>query len=360
MKMKEREGRGVPLLVAQLGSCSVLLLGALSLAAAQAAPSPATAAVPSMQPGAAPRPPRIPKPGVPAIKRDIAELQATATVYPVEGSPDWSVITPEATWVSSARANHVVQLLPATAPGPGKVGLVVDVNRPCSGITAGFGSIWTPSCADKKLLRLNPKTGAVEATLEAEPENSEGGIWAGPDAIWMVVKPSTLIRVDPKTNAVVAKVQLPATAANPVFGGGFVWVSTFSGNSVVKVDPKTNAVVATIPTGPKPRFLTFGADSVWTLNQGDGSVTRVDARSGDVLATIQCGIPGPGGDLSFGDGFVWATLFEFPLTQIDPKTNQALHQWAGPGGDGMRAGGGAVWLSNLRQQTVWRIPGDIK
>ena len=302
------------------------------------------------------RPPRIPKPGVPGIRHDIAELQPKSTVYPVEGSPDWSVITPSATWVASARANHVVQLL----ANEGKVGLIVDVQRPCAGLTSGFGSIWVPSCGDKKLYRLDPATGKVTASIDAEPENSEGGITASPDAVWMVVKPSTLIRVDPKTNIVTAQVPLPATAANPVWGGGSVWVSTFDNNSVVKVDPKTNSVTDTIATGPKPRFITYGANSIWTLNQGDGTVTRIDARTDKVQATIACGIPGPGGDLSYGDGYIWAALFDFPLTQIDPKTNQPIRQWAGPGGDGMRAGGGSVWLSNLRQQTVWRIPSAIE
>ena len=292
-----------------------------------------------------------PKPGVPGIRHDIAELRPQATIYAVEGSPDWSVITPEATWVASARANHVVQLLP-----DGKTGHVVDVHRPCAGLTAGFGAIWSPSCADKKLMRIDPATGQAVATVDADPENSEGGIAIGAGSVWMVVKPSTLIRVDPVANKVIARTTLPETSANPTFGDGYVWVSTLEGNSVVKIDPHINKIVATVPTGRKPRFLTFGAGSVWTLNQGDGTVTRIDAATNKVLATIPCGIPGEGGDLSFGDGFVWATLFAFPLTQIDPRTNTPLRQWAGPGGDGMRAGGGAVWLSNLRQQTVWRIP----
>lgn len=320
-------------------------------AAAPATSSPEAVSGPSAPPVSTGRPPRIPKPGIPAIRHEIGELKSRATEYPVEGSPDWSVITPTATWVASARANHVVQLLPE-----GKVGLIAEVHRPCSGLTAGFGSIWSPSCLEKKLMRIDPATGTVTAALDAEPENSEGGITTGAGAVWMVVKPSTLIRIDPGTSQVVASVPLPPTAANPVFGGGFVWVSTFENNSVVQVDPQSNRIVRTSPTGPKPRFITFGAGSVWTLNQGDGSVTRIDAKSGKVLATIACGVPGQGGDLSFGDGYVWATIFEFPLTQIDPGTNQPIRQWAGPGGDGMRAGSGAIWLSNLRQATVWRIP----
>ena len=293
--------------------------------------------------------------GVPGVVREIATLKPQ-TVYPVAGSPDWSVITPEATWVASARANQVVQL----RAGDGQVGLIVDVNRPCAGLTAGFGSIWSPSCKDKKLMRIDPVTGTVTASVDAEPENSEGGITTGAGSVWMVVKPSTLIRVDPEKNTIIARIALPANAANPAFGDGFVWVSTFTQNSVVKVDPATDTLVTTIPTGPKPRFLTFGGHSLWTLNQGDGTVTRIDAATDKVTATIACGLPGEGGDLSFGDGYVWAALFRIPLTQIDPRTNKVIRQWAGPGGDGMRAGGGSVWLSNLMQQTVWRIPSSVQ
>lgn len=328
-----------------------LLLGGVlfPLAATVSAQAPAPAQQPVPAPSAKTASP--PKPGVPGIRENIADLKPQ-TIYPVEGSPDWLAITPEATWVASARANQVVQL----RAEDGKVGLIASVNRPCSGLTAAFGSIWSPSCRDKKLMRIDPATGAVIASVDADPENSEGGITSGAGSVWMVVKPSTLIRVNPQTNTVIARIPLPSTAADPVFGDGFVWVTTFTHNTVVKVDPRTGTVVATVPTGPSPRFLTFGGGSVWTLNQGDGTVTRIDAKTDQVLATIPCGIPGEGGDLSYADGYVWAALFDFPLTEIDAATNKPIHQWAGPGGDGMRAGGGSVWLSNLKQGTVWRIP----
>ncbi len=336
----------MPVVYSQRIPCAPRLLSALVLLALLTATHSAV----GQGPAPAPKPP-----GVPGIREDIAALKP-GTIYPVEGSPDWLVITPEATWVASARANHVVQLRATD----GKIGLIASISRPCAGLTAAFGSIWSPSCKDKKLMRIDPATGTVTPAVDVDPENSEGGITSGAGAVWMVVKPSTLIRVDPAKNEVVAKIPLPATAADPVFGGGYVWVSTFNSNSVVKVDPATNTVIDTIATGPQPRFITFGGGSVWTLDQGDGTVTRIDATTDKVVATIACGIPGEGGDLSYADGYVWAALFDFPLTQIDAATNKPIHQWAGPGGDGMRAGGGSVWLSNLRQQTVWRIPVSSK
>ena len=102
-------------------------------------------------------------------------------------------------------------------------------------------------------------------------------------------------------------------------------------------------------------LLTFGAGSVWTLNQGDGTVSRVDAKTNKVVATIELGAPGGGGELAFGLGRVWATVFEIPISEIDPATNKVVRQWVGPGGDAIRTGHGSVWLSNLRQQNLWRL-----
>jgi streptogramin lyase len=139
-----------------------------------------------------------------------------------------------------------------------------------------------------------------------------------------------------------------------------VWVASNESSVLVQVDPKTAKVVREIATGPKPRFLTGGAGSVWTLNQGDGTVSRINAKTGAVEATIEAGIPGGGGEAAFGGGYVWLTVFEFPITKIDPKTNKVVGQWEGPGGDAIRFGHGSVWLSNLRQQNMWRLdPGSL-
>ena len=49
------------------------------------------------------------------------------------------------------------------------------------------------------------------------------------------------------------------------------------------------------------------------------------------------------------------TLFEFPITRIDPTTNKVAQQFFGPGGDAIRVGLGSVWLTNLKQGNVWRL-----
>ncbi len=292
---------------------------------------------------------------VSGVVRPLSEL-AKQAVYPVEGSPDWSVMAKDAVWVSSARVNHLVQLMPAT----GNVGMIVTIQRPCSGLAYGFGSVWVPSCGGHMLVRMDEQTGKVTAEIAVDPANSEGGITVGDGSIWMVAKPSTLMRIDPTTNTIVGSVVLPSETENPAFGDGFIWLSSFGHDELLKVDPKTMAVAGRVAVGPKPRFLTVGAGSVWTLNQGDGSITRVDMATGKVMATIACGIPGEGGEITFGAGSVWAAMFDFPLTQVDAASNLPVRQWKGQGGDGVRFGFGSVWLSNLRQASVWQISPEQK
>ena len=143
---------------------------------------------------------------------------------------------------------------------------------------------------------------------------------------------------------------------NPLYAGGLVWVTGFDSNQVIAVDPTTNTIAAWIPTGPHPRFLTSGAGSIWTLNQGDGSITRVDIKSRSATATIKAGIPGRGGEIAYGAGSVWATVFSIPLTRIDVAENKVTRQWIGPGGDSVRYGWDSIWLTDYKNGSLWRIP----
>jgi virginiamycin B lyase len=329
-----------------------LALGVLMPAAsyAQDPPPPDSAGAPKK----GPRQPRPPKPGVstPGVKREMTAITPDA-VFPVEGTPDWQVITEEAVWVSNAPKNTIHRLDPKT----NKVEAAITVGRrPCSGLAAGFGSIWVPSCGDKTVSRVDIKTNTVIATIAAVPSQSEGGIAASPEAVWIVTDAKgVLSRIDPATNKVTAEVEVPPNSAGVTYGEGAVWITTPDKNMLTGVDPKTNKVIFSVEVGLRPRFVTTGAGAVWTLNQGDGTVSRVDAKTGKLVTNIEAGIPGTGGELAFGNGHVWATAFQIPISEIDPAVNHVVRQWTGAGGDSIRVGHDSVWLSNLREQNLWRI-----
>ena len=296
---------------------------------------------------------QTPRPGAktPGVRIPIEKLKPEA-VFDVPGSPDWIAID-ESVWISNFPQGNVTRIDPKTNK---VIGTIATGSKPCSGLATGFGSLWVPNCGDKTVARIDLKTGEVKATISTGIANSEGGIATGAASVWLMTDDKgTLARFDPDTNKVVAEIYIAAGSFVPAFGEGSVWVTSTAQDLVTRVDPKTNLVIETIKVGKKPRFLTIGEGAVWVLNQGDGSVSRIDPKTNKVTATIEAGVPGDGGDISAGDGSVWVTSFEFPITRIDPATNKVAQQFAGPGGDAIRAGLGSVWLSNLRQHNVWRI-----
>ena len=296
---------------------------------------------------------RPPRPGIttPGVRRSMADLRPDAS-FAVEGQPDWMVVTDDAVWVTSSNVNHVVRLDAAT----NRSSLIVTIDKPCSGLAAGFGAIWVPSCGAHGLVRVDPQTGKTVAQIPAGPADSEGGVTTGDGSVWIVTsKEGLLVRVDPQTNKVVAKIPIPSGSYVPAFAEGAVWITSTERDLLTRVDVRSNQVVASIPIGPQPRFLTVGAGSVWTLNQGDGTISRVDIKTNRLVATIAAGIPGTGGEIAFGEGSVWATVFEVPMTRIDPASNAVAQQWVGPGGDSIRLGHGSIWLTDFAHAWVWRL-----
>jgi virginiamycin B lyase len=296
-----------------------------------------------------------PPPGVgtPGVKRALSSITPVAIFDTGSGTPDWQVLTDDAVWVANGPRNVIHRLDVNT----NKIAATIAVGkRPCSGLAAGFGSIWVPNCGDKTISRVDIKTNSVAATVPIGPGESEGGITASEDAVWLVTDPKgKLSRIDPKTNSVAATIDVPAGSAAVLYGDGGIWVTTPARNLLTRVDAKTNKVTDSVPVGPGPRFETFGGGAVWTLNQGDGTISRIDTKSRKVIGTVEAGIPGEGGEIAWGFGHVWATLFQIPISEIDPATNKVIRQWVGTGGDSIRAGHGSVWLSNLRAHNIWRI-----
>ena len=298
-------------------------------------------------------PKRPPKPGVktPGVQIPLAKLTPDA-VIDVAGAPDW-IAAGDSIWISNKPKNSIARIDTKTNK---VVDTVEGLNKPCSGLAIGFGSLWVPNCGDQTLSRVDLKTAKITATIPAGVADSEGGLAVTGDSVWLLTDAkSTLARLDPADNKIVAEVRLPAGCYTVAFGEGALWVTCTESNKVLRVDPFTNLVTHRIDVSAQPRFLTTGEGAVWVLCQGEGNVVRIDPKTNKVAATIEVGVPGGGGDIAAGEGSVWVTSFGFPISRIDPQTDKVVQQFAGDGGDAIRTGLGSVWLSNLRQQTVWRL-----
>jgi DNA-binding beta-propeller fold protein YncE len=288
-----------------------------------------------------------------AVQRPISSLPIAARIS-IPGSPDWVAIGANSVWISNAGADSLARIDPST----NKLAKVVPIGRrPCSGLAVGFGAVWAPSCADNRVDRVDQDSNDVVAIIPTSIGDSEGGIAAGEGAIWLAAdRHGKLFRIDAALNKVDGEAKLADGSFVPVAGAGAVWVSSTEHNLVSRVHPAGLNVVAEIPVGPSPRFMACTETDVWVLNQGNGTVTRIDIASNQVVAAIDAGVPGQGGDIAVGEGFVWVTMIDIPLTQIDPATNKVVAQYVGKGGDSLRIGHGAAWMCSFFLQEVWRVP----
>ena len=292
---------------------------------------------------------------LPSTMADLKKERVQAVVR-APGFPDW--ITPGfgKVWLGNG---HAIERIDPKSNAPR--GYVAVGTEPCEGLATGFGSVWSVDCKSTNLLRIDPASGSVTARipLPGTAPDGEGLITIDGSAVWVPTSESVtgglLVRVDPGTNSVVGTVQLPYDASGAAAGYGSVWVTSAKTATVYRVDPSTNAVVAKVRVHGSPRFIAAGAGGVWSLNQQDGSVSHIDPATNRVVATIKTRVSGSGGCIAAGAGRVWVTMPETPLSEIDPHGDRIVGQWTGVGGDCITTGFGSVWLVNHELRNVWRI-----
>ena len=322
-------------------ACALLLVSALTAASVVSGFSRTVAAQQAP----------VPKPGVPAVQHPMSMIVPDAE-YPIIGGPDWLAMGENQVWTNSRAQDLVSRMDPDT----NQTIAVVPVKNPCSGLVIAEGTLWAPSCAEKVVYRIDTKTNMVVAKVPVSPANNEGGIAYGAGSVWLPSDPKGVVtRIDPATNGIAATITVAPGSYTAVFGYGRVWVSSTDKSLVSVIHPATNRVIAEIPVGAAPRFMAVGEGYVWTLNQAKGSVSKIDPVTMKAIATIDVGVPGGGGDIAAGEGAVWVTARDIPVSRIDAATHNVTHQFVGPGGDAIRVLHGSVWLSNGRWSNVWRF-----
>jgi ABC-type oligopeptide transport system substrate-binding subunit/class 3 adenylate cyclase/tRNA A-37 threonylcarbamoyl transferase component Bud32/outer membrane protein assembly factor BamB len=168
------------------------------------------------------------------------------------------------------------------------IGLGREVNRfrlsddprdtsPTAGVVVGAGSVWVTRPDAGEVLRLNPRTGAIEHRFTGRWASysiafSDGDVW--------ITSFRGLERIDAATNTIVATAQVPQPIVFVAAGGGFAWTANESSGTVYKVD-RTGRVVASYETGEGARSVSFSEGTLWVANQDVGTITAIDASTGE-------------------------------------------------------------------------------
>jgi streptogramin lyase len=178
---------------------------------------------------------------------------------------------------------------------------------------------------------------------------SDNGIWV--TGYWT----DQLVRIDPSSNTVTARLILPDGPSGIAIADGAVWVASTIAGDLIKIDSSSNQIVATIPLncptncfqGSLPLTLAMTRDALWVRTTGDGLVIRVDTATNRVVNQVQVSYPiGRNGQdriAAFGGG-VWVCGVN--LQRIDPSTNSISSSIA-VSATSVTAGFGSLWITDI-------------
>jgi streptogramin lyase len=176
-------------------------------------------------------------------------------------------------WVTCWEAGTLVEVAPRslrvlrrTAIGP----------RP-TGLRAAAGAVWVGfGRSATAIARVDPKTGAVERVEVGARAPS----WfvAGTSDLWVQAADNVIVRLDPSSRRVVARLSFGRTLAQGALGpDGTLWIPDKEQSVVYRVDPQSGRVLDSFPAGPGAFFALRAFGSMWVTSYAGGDVWRFTA-----------------------------------------------------------------------------------
>jgi virginiamycin B lyase len=226
-------------------------------------------------------------------------------------TPTRLAVTEDAVWVLTPADNSVSRIDPAT----NQVVATIPVGRAPSGLAVGAGAVWVSRRSDAAVVRIDPATNQVMATIPAG--RAPGAMTVAGGVVWVALPERGLGRIDPASNRVTV-VRVPRCCAGELAAGeGALWVANHVDGTLVRVDPATGAVAARVllprTTEQHPHQVAVGDGAVWVTSASPRRGTanllwRVDPASNQVIGTLDLGPTSAGGmpnSVAAGDGAVW-------------------------------------------------------
>ncbi len=224
-----------------------------------------------------------------------------------------------------------------------------------SAIAAGPDAVWAARC---EVFRVDPRSNQVVATVLGTGQSAATclrSVAVGAGMVWGVVPEVGLVRIDPATNRVAARVPVGAVGASVAVTAAGVWAVCCPGEpgepadpltvdgTLIRIDPATDRVLQRIHLGGQPTAVAAGPSGVWVV--GVGRLWRVDPVTGRVVTTTRVAEDlQAGGRVVVDRGAVWvAASAGGVLLRVDPRTGRVVARLAGACGGGVAVVGGVGW-----------------
>jgi virginiamycin B lyase len=179
-----------------------------------------------------------------------------------------------------------------------------------SSVGAGEGAVWVlTSGSPRQLIAVDPSTNTVARTFPA-PEGAVA-VRAGLGSVWVsVAAPGQVLRLDPASGEVVATVSVGQSASFLALARDAVWVISGSG-TVSRVDPATNTVASTVSVSSSAISggdIAATADAVWVRVTEDALAVQINPQTNAVVDRL--GPSAGSGGVAIADASVWITAHD--------------------------------------------------
>jgi hypothetical protein len=175
----------------------------------------------------------------------------------------------------------------------------------------------------------------------------------------LVVKPNSLVVIDPHRNRIVGVVPVGSTPRGLAVGSKAVWVTNAADGTVTEVDLKQLKLIQTIGIGKQVSDAVVASGRVWVVTGIDNSLVQIDERSGGILGTLPLSSdPSASAHaVAAGYGAIWATSGD-RLLKIDASSGDVLAGFGGRaccfGVNDVAVGLRAAWIADV-SELIFRI-----
>ncbi len=249
-------------------------------------------------------------------------------------------------WVSGYGEPYVLKIVPST----NKVVSRTKIGTGSCGLGYGAGSMWIEDTNTSTVSRVSVTTGKrIAVKVGFTPYDTTyayGSAWT------TAFTQGELERIDPAQNRVVNRWKLDkATGAVGAFGS--VWATGSDG--VIRVDPASHKVLARIPIQGGAGWTAASADAVWVTTAT--GIARIDPTSNAVDKTIPLAGAPAVGDPDVVGGQVWVPqIRKNSIAIVDPSSNAVARTIAsGVGPFVITTIRGEAWVPSWKGSDIWRF-----
>ena len=270
----------------------------------------------------------------------------------VLSDPDWLAAGFGSLWVK--RPEGFVSRVDAAS---GAITAEIEVHPTsadqCSGVGQGIDVMW--SCAANDLVKVDPTTDSVVATVAAGKILGQGRLVRAAGLTWILAGDGDrLVGVAEADGSLTEPIALPVACHDLGAAGDIVYVVCERADRVLRVDPATRTVTAEV-TVTKPVWVSASTSGIWV--SADQDLLRLDPATLSTALTVKGLGTGERGSIWADAKGVWVRRIDPFLAHVDAASGALTRVISAPfdsGGD-VLVDGAHVWATDFDARMLVRL-----